>query len=155
MSSEHFQGKSVVDHLREARTRGAMASAEIRSMDRAYLIPCPPPPYPLLSVPANPLQPFPDAPLPAVTPDTRVRRAPEAAFQRLGEETVVVLSLTRSLHVLNPTGSFLWEALDRPRPLSELVDRLVEEFEVERPRAQADVMGWAAELKRQRALVDG
>ena len=104
---------------------------------------------------ANPLQPFPDAPLPEVSPGTRVRRAPEAAFQRLGEETVVVLSLTRSLHVLNPTGSFLWEALDRPRPLSELVDRMAGEFEVERPRAEADVLAWAAELLKQRALVDG
>ena len=32
-SSEHFQGKSVVEHLREARARGAMASAEIHGTE--------------------------------------------------------------------------------------------------------------------------
>ncbi|MBS0603586.1 MAG: VIT1/CCC1 transporter family protein [Verrucomicrobia bacterium] len=31
--SEHFKGKSVVEHLREARTRGAMASAEIHGTE--------------------------------------------------------------------------------------------------------------------------
>lgn len=106
-------------------------------------------------MPANPLQPFPDAPLPPVSPETRLKRAPEAAFQRLGEETVIVLSLTRTLHVLNATGSFLWEALDRPRPLSELAELLAGAFEVDRERALSDVLAWAAELKRQRALVDG
>ena len=33
MSSDHFQGKSVIDHLREARARGAMASAEIHGTE--------------------------------------------------------------------------------------------------------------------------
>lgn len=32
-SSEHFKGKSVVDHLKEARQRGAMASAEIHGTE--------------------------------------------------------------------------------------------------------------------------
>jgi vacuolar iron transporter family protein len=31
--SEHFQGKTVVEHLKEARTRGAMASAEIHGTE--------------------------------------------------------------------------------------------------------------------------
>jgi len=31
--SEHFQGKTVVEHLREARARGAMASAEIHGTE--------------------------------------------------------------------------------------------------------------------------
>lgn len=32
-SSEHFQGKTVVEHLKDARTRGAMASAEIHGTE--------------------------------------------------------------------------------------------------------------------------
>lgn len=31
--SEHFQGRSVVEHLKEARTRGAMASAEVHGTE--------------------------------------------------------------------------------------------------------------------------
>ncbi len=33
--SEHFRGKSVVEHLREARTRGRVASSEIHGMEMA------------------------------------------------------------------------------------------------------------------------
>ncbi|SRR5581483_5899918 len=32
-TSEHFRGKSVVEHLKEARTKGAMASAEIHGTE--------------------------------------------------------------------------------------------------------------------------
>lgn len=32
-SKDHFEGKSVVDHLREARTKGAMAAAEIHGTE--------------------------------------------------------------------------------------------------------------------------
>ena len=103
---------------------------------------------------SNPLQPFADAPLPLLTPQALLARAGEAAFQHLGEETVIVLPMTRTLHVLNPTGRFLWDALDQPRRISELSDRVAEAFEVERPRAEADILSWAAELRRQRVLVE-
>lgn len=33
MTSDHFQGKPVIEHLREARTRGALASAEIHGTE--------------------------------------------------------------------------------------------------------------------------
>lgn len=103
----------------------------------------------------NPLQPFADAPLPVLSPDALLARTPEAAFQVLGDEMVLVLPMTRTLHALNGTGRFLWEALDRPRSVAELAACLVETYEVEPARAQSDVLAWAAELKRQRVLVDG
>ena len=103
----------------------------------------------------SPLQPFADAPLPALDLDARLARTAEVAFQSLGDETVIVLPLTRTLHVLNPTGRFLWEALDRPRTVRELADRLALAYEVAPARAEADVLAWAAELKRQRILIDG
>ncbi len=41
---------------------------------------------------------------------------------------------------LNPTASFLWDALKQPQSVSTLTDLLLEEFEVEREKAQNDVM---------------
>lgn len=108
-----------------------------------------------MSPDSNPLQPFADAPIPVLSLTSRLARTDEVAFQSLGEETVIVLPLTRTLHVLNPTGRFLWEVLDRPRSVLDLVDRLDGAYEVPRPQAEADVLAWAAELKRQRILVDG
>ena len=102
----------------------------------------------------NPLQPFADAPLPVLTPEARLKRTAEAAFQTLDGETVIVLPLTRTLHVLNGTGGLLWERLVEPRTVSELVTFLAEVYAVDLAAAEKDVLAWAAELKRQRILVD-
>lgn len=102
----------------------------------------------------SPLLPFADEPLPAVGIETRLARSSEAAFQHLRDETVVVLPRTRTLHVLNPTGRLLWEALETPRTPADLAGLLAEAYEVDYGRAEADVLAWAAELKRQRVLVD-
>lgn len=102
----------------------------------------------------NPLQPFADAPLPVLAPEARLRRTAEAAFQTLDGETVIVLPLTRTLHVLNGTGGFLWERLAEPRTVAELAGELAGAYAVEPARAERDVLAWAAELKRQRILVD-
>ena len=40
---------------------------------------------------------------------------------------------------LNPVASFLWDALKQPQSVSTLTELLLEEFEVERERAQNDV----------------
>ena len=41
--------------------------------------------------------------------------------------------------MLNPTASFLWDALARPQSVSSLTDLLTEEFDVTRENAQNDV----------------
>ncbi len=93
--------------------------------------------------------------MPEVAASTRLARASEAAFQSLGDETVIVLPLTRTLHVLNPTGRFLWEALEEgPRTAGELAERLAAAYDVEASVARTDVLSWAAELRRQRVLVE-
>lgn len=40
---------------------------------------------------------------------------------------------------LNPTASFLWDALIQPRTAAELTQMMTEEFEVSRETAQTDV----------------
>ena len=88
-------------------------------------------------------------------PATLLARASEAAFQRLGDETVIVLPLTRTLHVLNPTGRFLWEALEEgPRTAAVLADLLAGTYAVDPPTALSDVLAWASELRRQRVLLE-
>lgn len=41
--------------------------------------------------------------------------------------------------MLNPTASFLWDALAQPQRVSSLADLLTEEFDVTREKAQNDV----------------
>ena len=49
---------------------------------------------------------------------------------------------------LNPTASFLWDALTQPRTVETLTDLLTEEFEVSRETAQTDVAQFLEMLTR-------
>ena len=44
-----------------------------------------------------------------------------------------------SIYSFNGTGSLIWQLLDKPQPLAELVDAVEREYEVEPERAQKDV----------------
>ncbi|MEM7396616.1 MAG: PqqD family protein, partial [Verrucomicrobiota bacterium] len=51
-----------------------------------------------------------------------------------------------SVFALNPAASLLWERTEAGASLAELADRLMEVFEVDRDRAEADVQEWLTEL---------
>lgn len=54
---------------------------------------------------------------------------------------------------VNETGKHLWAALAEGSTRDELVQGLVDAFEVERSRAEADVDAFAAELESRGLLV--
>jgi hypothetical protein len=62
----------------------------------------------------------------------RWRRGADVAARRLEDEVVLVNLRTNHIYSLNATGSRVWELLDQPRSRDEVVDALVEEFEVDR-----------------------
>lgn len=53
---------------------------------------------------------------------------------------------------LNETGAFLWEALAEERTMSELVELMTSEFEVEEPLAALDVETFVRQMKQQGLL---
>ena len=54
---------------------------------------------------------------------------------------------------LNPTASFLWDALAQPRTAVALTDLLTEEFDVAREIAEKDVEFFLQMLQRNRMVV--
>lgn len=71
------------------------------------------------------------------------------------DESVVVLDLGGSVYLrLNGSGRTLWERLSDGCTEDELVDALVERYDVDRDRATADVTGFLADL-RNRDLIEG
>jgi hypothetical protein len=74
------------------------------------------------------------------------RRADDLPFRTLGEETVVVNTRTREVHVLNGTGSRIWTLLSPPRSLADLVDALGGEFELEPDSAAREVAAFVGDL---------
>jgi hypothetical protein len=74
------------------------------------------------------------------------RRADELPFRALGDETVVVNTRTREVHVLNGTGSRIWALLGPARSLPELVTALEGEFELDPGAAEVEVAAFVNDL---------
>jgi methyltransferase-like protein len=78
--------------------------------------------------------------------------------RRIGDEFVLVPLAGRGADIdsilnLNRVGTFIWEQLDGRRTGGEIVDALVERFEVERPRAAEDYRDFLARLRGLGAVV--
>jgi hypothetical protein len=70
-------------------------------------------------------------------------------------DDVVVLDLTGSVYLkLNGSGRVLWERLADGCARADLVQALVERFDIDEARAGADVEAFLAELERRHLLAE-
>ena len=51
-----------------------------------------------------------------------------------------------SIYSFNGTGSLIWQMLDSPRTLGELVEAVAQQFDVEHARAEQDVKQFVSEM---------
>jgi len=51
-----------------------------------------------------------------------------------------------SIYSFNGTGSLIWQVLESPRTVVELVEAVAQEFDVERARAEKDVKRFVREM---------
>lgn len=78
--------------------------------------------------------------------------APEPGIiaRRIAGETILVPARRRAremaLFTLNEVGSYVWEQLDGRTDAAALAGRIAERFEVDEPRAAADLDGFLREL---------
>ena len=73
-------------------------------------------------------------------------------FRRIGEEVILVpirwqTADMEAIYTLNETGAAIWELLDGQRPLAEIRDALVTEFDVSPEQAEADVLEYIEMLE--------
>lgn len=80
-----------------------------------------------------------------------LRRHPETAWQRIGDEAVVMSLGERKVLGLNPAGALVWSLLEE-RDEDGLVTAVVERFSTDEASAREDVRGFLA-LLRERGLV--
>jgi hypothetical protein len=78
--------------------------------------------------------------------------------RRIGAEYVLVPLVGRgadldSIFNLTRVAAFVWEQLDGTRTGAAVVDAVVERFEVERPRAEADYLELVETLLALKAIV--
>jgi len=77
---------------------------------------------------------------------TRYERAPGAAAAEVDGEVVVLSPADLRYHGLNDPAAAVWDLLVEPSTPTELVDRLLEQFEVDRARCEEDVTAHLEEL---------
>jgi hypothetical protein len=90
--------------------------------------------------------------------DEKWARSPRMVSRTIGGQCVLVPLAERgadldSIFNLNRVAAFVWERLDGKRTAAELVDAVVERFEVDRERAQADTLELLETLQQIRAIV--
>ena len=77
---------------------------------------------------------------------TRLSVPAQVMSRRVGDETVL-LDIESGLYFgVDRVGQRIWELAGSGRTLGDIVEAIVAEFEVERPRAEADVMSFVATL---------
>ena len=84
------------------------------------------------------------------------KRNPGNAFQSIGDEGgLVVVPKNSTVEVLNPVGSRIFEMLDGTHSRDQIVQALVEEFEVTEDEASHDLDVFLADLKKRQLLAPG
>jgi hypothetical protein len=78
--------------------------------------------------------------------------------RRIGDEYVLVPLAGRgadldSILNLNRVGAFIWEQIDGVRTGNDVVDALVDRFEVDRAQAEVDYLDFLTKLRGLKAVV--
>lgn len=81
--------------------------------------------------------------------------SPVASFQSVGDGAVVLLADSGQLYSCNGTSEAFLRHVDGKRSLSEIVDLLTQEYEVERDVLEADLAELAESLKQEGVIVSG
>lgn len=76
----------------------------------------------------------------------------EVAFQKLGEETVLVHLTTGRIHHTNITGSRIWELLEAGQSLGEIVATLRDEFDAPPGQLESEVEKFVEQLSGEKMV---
>jgi len=88
-----------------------------------------------------------------ITPETIIRRTASALWRSFDQETAVILPTASAVRVLNEVGARVWELADGRR-FGEIIDTLVNEYDVERTQLELDAIVFLSELHGRGLLED-
>ena len=78
--------------------------------------------------------------------ETTIRRAPTALSRAFDHELAVILPTASAVRVLNEVGARIWELADG-RTLGQILDVLMNEYEVEYTQLRVDAEAFLSELQ--------
>jgi hypothetical protein len=80
-------------------------------------------------------------------PEVYPTQSPRTAWRVYDGEAVILWPDDSTLNTLNAVGTLIWESADGKSPLSAIVARICEEFDVDPERAERDTMAFIAKLR--------
>jgi hypothetical protein len=87
-----------------------------------------------------------------ITPDTILQRKRDMLFNEIDGE-VVMLSIENSEYYgMDKIGSRIWELLEQPLSLNELLGKLMEEYEVSDQKCKDDTLAFINKLKDKKLI---
>ena len=87
-----------------------------------------------------------------ITTDTVISQIEEIVASDIDGETVMMSIENGKYYGLDDIGSRIWELIERPVKVSDLIDTLLERFDVDRETCERDVLKFLNELNDDKVL---
>jgi len=86
------------------------------------------------------------------------RKNEDVVFRRISDESILVpirdnVGDLAFIYNLNDVGTFIWERIDGKRQLVDIQGMLVDEFDVNPPEAERDLLQFIADLEKMSFIV--
>ncbi len=82
-----------------------------------------------------------------ITPETKLVRDGDILHAPVGADEAVMMSIEAGRYYgLNAVASRIWELLESPKTVAEVCAQLCEEFEVDEPTCEAEVLKFTGDL---------
>jgi len=74
------------------------------------------------------------------------QRHPDATYQTVGEESIIIKLSTGDYYSLNDTGTMFWELLNGDRTIADCAQAIAAEYDAPPGDVQSDLLELAAEF---------
>ena len=78
-----------------------------------------------------------------------IQASSDVVARRLDDEVVLVHLTTNHIYSLNATGGRYWELLEEGLGHEIIVNRMLDEFEIDRPSLELEIADITAQLRRE------
>ena len=79
--------------------------------------------------------------------NTVLSRNPEAAYRVYDGQATVVLPGRSEINVLNEIGSLIWERIDGDRTVGQIVQAVLDAYEIDSEQARSDTLDFLSSLQ--------
>ncbi len=81
------------------------------------------------------------------------QRRPDMLFSRIDDEVVMMSIETGEYYGLNPVASRIWELLETPHTLVNLIERLMQEFDIDEQSCRRDVETFLRQMIEKKLVI--